>query len=68
MNSGKYPILAREGWMHVALAVGAAAITHYYLGWLWASPLWVVSLFVLQFLLLFFKGSFQVSNVSNSNL
>ena len=35
--------------MHVALAVGAAAITHYYLGWLWASPLWVVSLFVLQF-------------------
>ena len=49
MTNNKYPILAREGWVHVALAVGAAAITHYYLGWLWASPLWVVSVFVIQF-------------------
>jgi phosphatidylserine decarboxylase len=49
MANNTYPILAREGWLHVALAVGAAAITHYYLGWPWAGPLWVVSLFVVQF-------------------
>jgi phosphatidylserine decarboxylase len=47
-NSG-YPILAREGWTHVAIVAGAAAVVHYFTGWPWAVPLWLVTLFVVQF-------------------
>jgi phosphatidylserine decarboxylase len=44
-----HPLLAREGWVHIALAVGAAAVVHYFAGALWAAPLWVIVVFVLQF-------------------
>lgn len=49
MANNKYPILAREGWPHAALIVGAAAATHYFAGWVWAAPLWLATLFILQF-------------------
>ncbi len=49
MTDGKFPILAREGWTHVAIVFGAAAAVHYFAGWSWALPLWVVTMFVVQF-------------------
>ena len=43
-----YPIIAREGWPHIAIAVvisfGATLVD-----WLWAIPFWVITLLVLQF-------------------
>jgi len=42
-------MLAREGWAHVAIAIGAAAIAHFLAGPWWAAPLWLAALFVLQF-------------------
>lgn len=45
----KYPILAREGWAHIAIAIAAAAVVHYFAGPWWAAPLWLVVAFVLQF-------------------
>ncbi len=44
-----HPLLAREGWGHIALAVGAAVVVHYFAGALWAAPLWGVVVFVVQF-------------------
>ncbi|MCE2948180.1 MAG: phosphatidylserine decarboxylase [bacterium] len=44
-----HPILAREGWPFIALAVGAAAAVAAFAGGLWSLPLWVVALFVVQF-------------------
>lgn len=43
------PLLAREGWGHVALAVAAASCVTALWGWLPALPLWFIALFVLQF-------------------
>lgn len=47
--SGDHPILAREGWVHVAVVV-AAALLATWLGpwWLWL-PCWLVVVFVVQF-------------------
>ena len=42
-------ILAREGWVHVAVAVAVAATVQWLVGGLWALPLWLLCLFVLQF-------------------
>jgi phosphatidylserine decarboxylase len=44
-----HPILAREGWPFIALAVGAAAAVAAFAGGWWSLPLWVVALFVVQF-------------------
>ena len=49
MAHGSYPLLAREGWAHVAVAVGAAAGMHYAAGARWALPLWLAAVFVAQF-------------------
>jgi len=43
------PLLAREGWVHISVAVLAAALVHYFAGAWWALPLWLLALFVLQF-------------------
>jgi phosphatidylserine decarboxylase len=45
----RYPLLAREGWMHVGLSLGAAVAVHALAGAWWAAPLWLVLLFNLQF-------------------
>lgn len=42
-------LIAREGWPHVALALGAAALVHLLAGGWWALPMWGLALFVLQF-------------------
>ncbi len=44
-----HPLLAREGWGHIALALAAALAVHFFAGALWAAPLWVVLVFVVQF-------------------
>lgn len=49
MTNFRYPILAREGWAHCAVAVAVAAGMHAYAGAVWAAPLWLLALLVLQF-------------------
>jgi phosphatidylserine decarboxylase len=49
MINGSYPILAREGWWHIALAAGAALAVHYFAGPVWSVPFWIVLVFILQF-------------------
>lgn len=43
------PLLAREGWGHIAFVIAAAGLVTAWLGWLIAAPLWLVAVFVLQF-------------------
>ena len=43
-----HPLIAREGWLHVSMAVLVAASVAPYAP-LWSLPLWVVALIVLQF-------------------
>lgn len=44
-----HPMIAREGWPFLAIAVLAALLTTWMAGWSWAAPLWLIALFVLQF-------------------
>jgi phosphatidylserine decarboxylase len=43
-----HPLIAREGWPFLALALAAAALLAYFSP-VWSIPLWIVALFVLQF-------------------
>lgn len=43
-----YPIIAREGWFFLAIAVCTAAIANWLLGW-WSFPFWLAAIFILQF-------------------
>lgn len=49
MAPTRYPVLAREGWVHVVIAATAAVAVHYYGGFLFAAPFWIALIFVLQF-------------------
>jgi phosphatidylserine decarboxylase len=44
-----HPIIAREGWPFVAVAVALAAAAGLVGGWQWSVPFWLAALFVLQF-------------------
>jgi phosphatidylserine decarboxylase len=44
-----HPIIAREGWPYLALAIAASLAVTFLAGWLWALPLWLVTVFILQF-------------------
>jgi len=44
-----HPVIAREGWPFVAVAVALALLIGYLFGWWWSAPLWLIALFVLQF-------------------
>ena len=44
-----HPIVAREGWLFLAIAVLAAVAAVWFLGWWWSVPLWLAVVFVLQF-------------------
>ena len=49
MNAGyPHPIVAREGWPFLTIAVLVAVITSWMGGW-WSFPFWLVVIFVLQF-------------------
>jgi phosphatidylserine decarboxylase len=43
-----HPIIAREGWPHVAIALGLALFATWWLCW-WSIPFWLLLVFVLQF-------------------
>ena len=43
-----HPIVAREGWPFLAIAVALAAVAAWAFG-VWSLPLWIVAVFVLQF-------------------
>ena len=43
------PIIAREGWLHIALSLLAAVAATIWAGWSWAVPLWLIVFFVVQF-------------------
>lgn len=48
MANYPHPIIAKEGWFYLALAVVVAAVASVFIGW-WSLPLWLAALFVLQF-------------------
>lgn len=43
-----HPIIAREGWNFLAIAILAAVFATWLAGW-WSVPVWLAALFVLQF-------------------
>lgn len=49
MNSYPHPLIAREGWPFLAMAVVAATAVNAAIGLGWALPLWLVTLFMVQF-------------------
>lgn len=44
-----HPLIAREGWPFLGIAVGVALLVGAFAGWWWSLPLWLGALFVLQF-------------------
>jgi phosphatidylserine decarboxylase len=44
-----HPVLAREGWVFIALSVLVAAAVAWLAGWAWSIPLWLVAVFIIQF-------------------
>ena len=48
MNHYPHPVIAREGWPFLGIAVVAALIASHFLGG-WSWPFWVIAIFVLQF-------------------
>ncbi|MBI1174799.1 MAG: phosphatidylserine decarboxylase [Sideroxydans sp.] len=48
MNNYPHPLIAREGWPFLAIAVAVAVLASYFCA-AWSIPLWIIALFVLQF-------------------
>ena len=48
MTTWPHPIIAKEGWPFLALAVIVSAVITYFFGW-WSLPFWLVAIFILQF-------------------
>ena len=48
-NAYPHPIIAREGWSFIVIAVLAAAVAHWAFGVWWALPLWLMVIFLVQF-------------------
>jgi phosphatidylserine decarboxylase len=44
-----HPIIAREGWPFLGIAVAASLGINLWCGFAWALPLWLITLFILQF-------------------
>lgn len=49
MNRYPHPVIAREGWPYLFALTGASLLVTWGVGWLFASPFWIATLFVLQF-------------------
>ena len=43
-----HPIIAREGWPFLGIALAASLVAAYFTGW-WSLPFWLATIFVLQF-------------------
>ena len=48
-RSYPHPLIAREGWLFVLIALAAALGVGFLAGWWWSIPVWLAALFVLQF-------------------
>ena len=48
-TSYPHPVVAREGWPFLAAAVGVSLAVGFFFGWWWSLPLWLATLFILQF-------------------
>ncbi len=48
MKAWPHPIIAKEGWPFLAIAVAVAGVVTGLAGW-WSLPFWLAALFVLQF-------------------
>ena len=44
-----HPLIAREGWPFLAIALAVSTIAGFALGWAWSLPFWLISVFILQF-------------------
>ena len=44
-----HPIIAREGWPFIALALAVAIAVHFFAGWAWALFFWFMVAFMIQF-------------------
>ena len=44
-----HPLIAREGWPFLTIAVVASLTAMFLFGWGWSVPFWAVALFILQF-------------------
>ena len=44
-----HPVIAREGWPFLGMALAASLLVAFFLGWVWSLPFWLLSLFILQF-------------------
>ena len=49
MSAYPHPIIAREGWPFLAASVIAALAVGFLAGWGWSVPVWIWTVFVLQF-------------------
>lgn len=49
MNDYPHPLLAREGWPFIALALLAALGLMFFAGWGWSVPVWIFFIFCIQF-------------------
>jgi phosphatidylserine decarboxylase len=49
LNTYPHPIIAKEGWPFLGLSLVASLIVAALAGWLWSLPLWLVTLFIVQF-------------------
>jgi phosphatidylserine decarboxylase len=44
-----HPIVAREGWPFLAIGFAVSLLVNFFLGFLWALPFWLITVFILQF-------------------
>ena len=44
-----HPLIAREGWPFLTIAIVVAILVHHFCGGTWAIPFWLIAAFVLQF-------------------
>ena len=44
-----HPIIAREGWPFLGIAVAVSLGVGFLFGWVWSLPFWLAALFILQF-------------------
>ncbi|MCX7897973.1 MAG: phosphatidylserine decarboxylase [Rhodocyclaceae bacterium] len=49
MRNYPHPLIAKEGWHYLAASIALALLVHALAGALWALPLWLIALFILQF-------------------
>jgi phosphatidylserine decarboxylase len=48
-TSYPHPLIAREGWLFVLIALALALLIGFLVSWWWSAPVWLLALFILQF-------------------